>query len=444
MQPFVVMAKPVGARCNLECGYCYYSAVGKAGSDAAGSAAGLTGVASSVSGSASSVSGSSGAAPPARMDPETLERLITQYIRASAGPVVSFTWHGGEPSLAGIEFYKHAIEVQKRCLPDGWTCWNNLQTNGTLLDDEWCAFLADADFDVGLSIDGTEALHDSNRKDHAGRGTYRSAASALKCLQEHGLRPDLLCTVTSEAAKDPLSVYRALRDLGSGWLQFIPIVRRAADGALTGDSVTPEGYGSFLCDIFDEWSLYDIGRLDIQLVAEMTRVHSGGSAGLCWMSPTCGRALIAEQDGGIYSCDHFVNADHYLGNIAETPLGELANLPAQLRFGNDKRDLLPDQCMACDWLRYCNGGCPKDRFDFSDQGEPGLNCLCGGLRRFFSHAQPGVELIANMAGNGNLPVEVMAAMRKQRLTAWRNVGRNDPCPCGSGLKAKHCCWDKRP
>ena len=423
-QPFVVMAKPVGSLCNLQCSYCYYrnTEYGEAGAGGA------------------------------RMTDELLELFIRQYIEASPGPVVSFTWHGGEPTLAGLDFYRLAVELQKRYLPGGWSCWNNLQTNGVLLDDAWCSFLAQEHFDVGLSIDGAQWIHDTYRKDHNERGSYQLAADAVKRLQSHGVQPDLLCTVTEASAKEPLAVYRSLRALDTGWIQFIPIVRRgdlapaAADagGEVTPDSVTSAGYGKFLCAVFDEWALHDMGRLDVQLFAETMRVWSGGEAGLCWMAPTCGRALILEKDGGVYACDHFVNPDHRIGDIGSSHLGELADSPVQRRFGEDKRDGLCAQCRACPWLSACNGGCPKDRFALADDGEPGLNYLCEGLRSFFSYIQPAVKIINLFAKKGLAPDAIMFELRAMMKSKWKGVGRNDPCPCGSGRKAKNCCWSKRP
>ena len=407
---FSVMAKPVGSRCNLACGYCYYLKTER------------------------------GDQP--RMTDETLERFIRQYIEASPGPEISFVWHGGEPALAGPDFYRRAVELQKRYLPEGWTCWNNLQTNGTLLDDAWCAFLAEARFDVGLSIDGTEPLHDQYRKNLKGGGTYRAAADAARRLQARGIQPDLLCTVTSSSAKEPLAVYRALRRLGTGWIQFIPIVRVDPDGAAAPDSVTADGYGDFLCTVFDEWALNDLGRLDVQLFAETARVLAGGAPGLCWMAPVCGRALIVEMDGGVYSCDHYVTPEHRIGDIYSSHLGGLADSPAQLRFGQNKRESLPGRCRACEWLAVCGGGCPKDRFAPSDGGEPGLNRLCGGLARFFAHSRPVMAEIIARNKNGQPPETIMAALRARELARWKGIGRNDPCPCGSGKKAKFCCWAK--
>ena len=378
-----------------------------------------------------------------------LERFIRQYIESSQGPSVSFVWHGGEPTLAGLDFYKRAVELQKRYLPEGWECWNNLQTNGILLDEKWCAFLAEEHFDVGLSIDGAEWLHDKYRLDHNGNGSYKQAAAAVRCLQSHGIQPDLLCTVTSDAAKRPLDVYRALRAFNTGWIQFIPIVRRqfcdpGVPGEVTPDSVSGEMYGDFLCAVFDEWVLHDLGRLDVQLFAEAMRVRSGGSAGLCWMAGVCGRALVVERDGGVYSCDHFVFPEYRLGDIETSSLRVLADSPVQLRFGGNKRTGLPAQCRACPSLAMCNGGCLKDRFVGTENGGPGLNHLCEGLKRFFSYSEPALNLVNALSKRGQSPEAIMTSLRDRLAVVWKGVSRNDPCPCGSGKKAKQCCWSKRP
>ncbi len=415
-EAFAVMAKPVGPRCNLNCSYCYYL----------------------------ETTGAEGSPNQLRMSDSLLETYIRQYIAASPGPVVPFTWHGGEPTLAGLDFYRTAVELQQRYLPPGWNCWNNLQTNGLLLDDAWCAFLAEARFDVGVSIDGTEAVHDSYRRDQGGRGSYQRAVAAVRRLQAHGIQPDLLCTVTSLAASEPLAVYRALRDLNTGWIQFIPIVCRAADGRVTADSVTSAAYGNFLCEIFDEWLRRDLGRLEIQLVAETALVWAGGSASLCWMAPTCGRVVVVEQDGGVYACDHFVSPDYRLGDLAASSLLELVDSPRQRHFGDDKRDRLSEQCHTCPWLAVCNGGCPKDRFAPDEQGEPGLNYLCGGLRQFFAYAEPQLRRIVDLRKRGATTETIRAVLLAESQQRWQGVGRNDPCPCGSGRKAKQCCWSKRP
>ena len=415
-EPFVVMAKPVGPTCNLDCGYCYYLDTARFYDRP----------------------------HQFRMADDMLETYVRQYIEASPGPVVHFVWHGGEPTLAGLDFYRRAVELQQRYLPEGWSCWNNLQTNGTLLDDEWCSFLAEARFDVGLSMDGTRWLHDTYRKDRGGHGTYDRVVAALRRLQAHGIQPDILCTVTSAAAEDPLSVYRALRALDTSWLQFLPIVRRGPDGQATPESVTPEGYGRFLCTVFDEWVHHDLGKLNVQLFAETSVVWAGGDAHLCWMAPTCGRVVVLEHDGAVYACDHFVTPEYRTGDIESSHLGTLVDMPFQRRFGADKHDGLPGQCRSCRWLAACNGGCPKDRFGLMEDGEPGLNYLCDGLRTFFAHAEKPLRHFIERGQKGVAAETIMAELRAESLIRWRGIGRNDACPCGSGRKAKRCCWAQRP
>ncbi|MGM9521379.1 MAG: anaerobic sulfatase maturase [Oscillospiraceae bacterium] len=415
-EPFAIMAKPVGSKCNLNCEYCYYL-----GTDEL-----------------------IGNKPAPRMDDSTLETLIRRYIEESSGRVVHFTWHGGEPTLAGLDFFKRAVELQKKYLPAGYECWNNLQTNGILLDDEWCEFLAAERFDVGLSIDGAGWIHDRYRRDAAGVGTYERVSAAVRRLVDRGVRPDLLCTVTSDSSAEPLEVYRALRNLNTGWVQFIPIVRCDESGKVTEDSVTPEGYGEFLCAVFDEWIYNDVGKMDVQLFAETGRVLAGGGPGLCWMAPVCGRVLVVERDGGVYSCDHFVRPAYRLGNVLTDGLRELLESPEQRNFGEVKRSTLTAQCRACKFLPMCGGGCPKDRFSVSDSGENRQYYLCAGLLKFFNYAESRLSELVSLRREGKSPEAVMALLREEESRRWEGVGRNDPCPCGSGKKAKNCCWGRRP
>lgn len=415
-EPFALMAKPAGPLCNMACTYCYYLKT-----------------ADMYEGSALPI-----------MSEQLLDIYIRSYIQASPGPVVPFTWHGGEPTLAGLDFYRKAVELQGRYLPPGWEVWNNIQTNGLLLDDEWCSFLKDARFDVGLSIDGTQQNHDRYRRDKSNSGTYGKVAESCRRLQDHGIQPDLLCTVTSTAAEDPVGIYGALRDLDTGWIQFIPIVRRDSEGHITPDSVTPEGYGHFLCATFDEWLINDIGRLEIQQIAEMGLVWSGGATNLCHMAPTCGRVLVVEHDGAIYSCDHFVDPGHKIGNIATCNLPRLVDSPAQRLFGNRKRDTLSRECASCPWLDVCNGGCPKDRFSPNEDPSRPSNYLCEGLKTFFAHAEKPLKRVLERRRQGASPTAIMQEQRNILKAKWKGVGRNDPCPCGSGKKAKNCCWDRRP
>ncbi|MCD7842905.1 MAG: anaerobic sulfatase maturase [Lachnospiraceae bacterium] len=383
-QPFVVMAKPVGSLCNMHCSYCYYLDKGKY----------------------------SAHSRQVRMNVKLLEKLICQTIEASPGPVVSFTWHGGEPTLAGLDFYQYAVDLERKYLPGGWQVWNNLQTNGLLLNERWCRFLKENHFDVGLSIDGTQAVHDQNRKDLGGQETYDRVRQSVERLQAVEIEPDLLCTVNSATVQDALGVYRTLRELNTGWIQFIPIVVRCPDGNLSPESVCAEDYGDFLCTIFDEWVTNDLGQTDVQLFAETARIMAGGEASLCWMAPSCGRVLIAEEDGSLYSCDHFVDDKHRIGNLKRNRIEEAADSAFQVHFGNAKRDSLTAKCRACQWLKYCNGGCLKDRFGVTEDGEKGQYVLCAGLERFFAYACPVLEQVMQLSRQGKRPRQIMNAVRK--------------------------------
>ena len=399
---FSLMIKPVGASCNMRCAYCYYLGT-QTGTDRH-----------------------------ARMTEETLETVIRNYIASVPGPVVRFTWHGGEPTLAGLDFYREAVRLEQKYLPEGWECWNNLQTNGLLLDEAWCAFLAEEHFDVGVSIDGTQMVHDLYRRDVRGEGTYEKVRDSIRRLQEHSLQPDLLCTVTEETARRGAEVYRALRDLGTGWMQFIPILQQP-------QQVSSESYGNFLKDVFAAWFYRDLARTQVQLFSEMIRVLQGGSPGLCWMAPVCGNVLIAENDGSIYACDHFVDPEHRIGSACKEPLQTLLQLPEQERFGNRKREALTAQCRACPYLEMCGGGCLKDRFSLSADGEPGQYDLCGGLYAFFDYAVPRLRRAIELAAKDPSPSELLQTLIAEERGRYRKTGRNDPCPCGSGKKFKNCC-----
>ena len=378
----VVMAKPVGSRCNMRCRYCYYLGKGQYSAHAKQTV----------------------------MNADLLEKLIREAAASSAGPV-SFIWHGGEPTLAGIGFYRKVIELEKRLIPKEREVWNNLQTNGLLLNDEWCRFLKENRFDVGISIDGSELIHDQNRRTITGEPTHRRVLNAVSRLRRYGGDPDLLCTVNASSLKDPLGVYRALRDTGCTWIQFIPIVIRSGSGTLSPLSADPEGYGKFLISVFDEWSKNDLGKCDVQFFAEIARVLAGGEASLCTMRKTCGRVLIAEEDGAVYSCDHFVDDGHRLGNLRSGKLADMAESRFQKDFGERKESSLTGECRACPWLRFCNGGCPKDRFGKSAEGDAGQYILCEGLKRFFGHAVPILEKIVEASALGHSPARIMQDIR---------------------------------
>lgn len=369
-----VIAKPVGSRCNMNCAYCYYLEKGQY----------------------------STSKKQTRMSFALLEKLIKQTIEANEGPVVSFVWHGGEPTLAGLDFYKQVVALEKKYLPKGWQVWNNLQTNGLIINDEWCRFLRENRFDVGLSIDGDKLTHDKNRRDKGGNPTYDRIYKAAQKLKSYGIMPDLLCTLNAETVKTPIEVYRALRQLDTGWVQFIPVVVRDEDGNIDDISVTPEGYGDFLCAVFDEWIHNDLGRLDVQLFAETAKVWAGGKVGVCHMAETCGQVLVCEEDGSIYACDHFVDNEHRLGNLMANNMAKLAHSDGQISFGNAKKDTLTDECKACPYLKACNGGCPKDRF-----GENGQYYLCKGLKKYFAHADDMLHKVMELSRKGMKPDEIM-------------------------------------
>ena len=406
------MAKPIGARCNLACEYCYY------------------------------LPKQNMADGPARMAPEVLQAYVESAITAAPGPTVHFVWHGGEPTLAGIDFYRRAVALQRRALPDGWTCVNNLQTNGTLIDDRWAAFLAEERFAVGLSLDGPEEVHDAGRPDRRGRPSAARALRGLARLRAHGIEPDVLCTVTARSAAAGIDLYRFFLDHQVRWLQFLPVVQRAADGQVSPASVGADAFGDLLCTVFDEWVRHDVATIAVQTFLEAMLAEAGHQPSLCVMSETCGRALALERDGSVYSCDHFVDPAHRLGHVQVDGLAALVDGDVQVAFGRAKRDGLTAACRACPVLRMCRGGCPKDRFAAAPDGEPGHNALCAGYRRFFEHAAP---MLARLNGlvRRRVPVAtVMAelAAEEAHLEApWRAATRNGPCPCGSGRKFKQCC-----
>lgn len=382
--PFSVIAKPVGSRCNMNCAYCYYLDKGKYSQHVKQS----------------------------RMNFSLLEKLIRQTIEANPGPVVSFTWHGGEPTLAGIEFFQRVVEIEKKYLPKGWEVWNNLQTNGLLLNDEWCKFLRNNHFDVGISIDGNRLTHDKNRKDKGGNTTYNRVKKSIQRLLTYGIQPDLLCTVTSVSLDDPLDIYRALRALDTGWIQFIPVIVPMPNGGIDPISISPKGYGQFLCTVFDEWICHDLGLVDVQLFAETAKVWAGGTAGVCHMAPTCGQVIVVEEDGSIYSCDHFVDNEHRLGNLLSNRIDKTVNSIQQQNFGNSKKNSLTQECLACPWLSCCNGGCPKDRFGMSSDGENGQYYLCQGLKDFFSHADAPLHAAMSLSREGKSTQEIMSFIRE--------------------------------
>ena len=416
---FHVMTKPRGALCNLDCAYCYYLAKEML-----------------YPGSRF------------RMAHDLLEDYIHQYIDAQRVPVVTFAWQGGEPTLMGLDFYRCVVELQRTHRRPGMRILNTLQTNGTTLDDDWCAFFREHAFLIGLSLDGPRALHDRYRVDKGGKPTFDRVMRGVELLKAHGVDFNVLTTLHAANADYPMEVYRFLRDeVGARFIQFIPIVERDNDtGFQEGDtvterSITAEQYGRFLCAVFDEWVRRDVGRVFVQLFDVALAAWIGERPGLCVFEETCGAALALEHNGDLYSCDHFVEPKHRLGNIRELPLVEMVGSAQQRRFGLAKRDTLPRYCRDCAVRFVCNGGCPKDRIIQTPDGEPGLNYLCAGYKQFFTHIARPMEIMAAELRAGRAPANIMLILAREEAELSRRLaqaGRNDPCPCGSGKKVKRC------
>ena len=418
---FHVMMKPRGAICNLDCKYCYFLAK-------------------------EDLYPGSGF----RMSDDLLEEYVRQYIEAQQVPEVTFAWQGGEPTLMGLEFFEKAVELQKKHQKPGTRLFNSLQTNGTLLDGDWCRFFHENDFLIGLSLDGPRALHDAYRVDKGGKPTFDAVMRAAELMRSHEVEFNILTTVHAANADHPIEVYRFMRDVvKTRFLQFIPIVERDNEtGYQEGDevtdrSVTGKQYGRFLVRIFDEWVRRDVGKMYVQIFDVSLAAWSGQSPGLCIFMETCGDALALEHNGDLYACDHYVEPDYRLGNITEIPMMEMVLSEQQRAFGQAKLDTLPQYCLSCDVRFICNGGCPKNRIITTPDGEPGLNYLCEGYKAFFHHIDGPMRFMANELRHRRAPANVMSyirqrenELRKQR--EFRTVGRNDPCPCGSGLKYKRC------
>ncbi len=417
---FHLMTKPGGAICNLDCTYCYFLSKELL-------------------------------YPGSRFEMayDLLETYTKQYIAAQRVPEVTFAWQGGEPTLLGLEFYEHAVALQRKHRRPGMTIRNTLQTNGTLLDDAWCAFFGRHDFLVGLSVDGPERLHDAYRVNKGGKGSFKQVMRGLALLKKHRVDFNILTTLHAANAPYPLEVYRFLRDeVGARFMQFIPIVERANETGfqegtdVTDRSVTATQYGDFLNQIFDEWVRKDVGNVYVQMFDVALAAWVGMSPGLCVFEKTCGTALALEHNGDVYSCDHYVEPDYLLGNLQHLPLLEMVASEKQRAFGQAKDDTLPQQCRDCEVRFVCNGGCPKDRILTTPDGEPGLNYLCAGYRSFFNHVTPAMQFMAGELRQGRPPANIMRHLAlgdADARGAALSTPRNAPCPCGSGKKTKRCC-----
>jgi uncharacterized protein len=365
---FQVFAKPIGPICNLDCRYCYY--LEKEHLYPEGESF--------------------------HMPEEVLEEYIAQHIDASPETVIRFSWHGGEPTVLGLDFFRRAVELQLRHRPHDRRIVNGIQTNGTLLDEDWSRFLAAEGFAVGLSLDGPQELHDRFRVTKDGGPTHEQTMRGYRLLQEHGVNTDILCVVNSQNVRFPLQVYRFFKQIDAQYISFLPLAELQPDakGGVNPLTVPPEAWGEFLCNVFDEWRDHDIGRVKVQIFEEATRTAFDQEHSLCIFGRTCGDIPVVEHNGDFYSCDHYVDDGYRLGNIVETPLVELLESPEQKAFGKAKLDSLPRYCRKCEVRDMCNGECPKNRFAVTPDGEPGLNYLCEGYRRFFNHCQPFVSEVA--------------------------------------------------
>lgn len=333
------------------------------------------------------------------MKEDLLEEYIVQHMEATSDEVIFFSWHGGEPVLAGLDFFRRVVTLQRKYLPPGRVLLNGLQTNGTLLDDDWCRFLAEENFMTGISLDGPAALHNQHRCDSRGRDSYRLVRKGIDCLNRHGIVPELLCVVGSHNADYPLEVYRHFKQLGALYMTFLPLVVRHPGTAtgVTPGSVSAEAFGRFLCTLFNEWVERDIGKVKIQIIEEALSPAFGREHTLCIFKENCGRVPVIEHNGDFYSCDHYVDREHLLGNIREKPLAWYLESPAQQTFGAAKSATLPRICKECPVKALCNGECPKNRFLITPDGEPGWNYLCSGYQLFFNHLLPFAEAVRRAA-----------------------------------------------
>ena len=429
--PFHLMAKPTGAVCNLDCEYCFFLSKEML-----------------YPGSRF------------RMAADLQEAYIRQLLEAHEGvPEVVVAWQGGEPTLMGLDFFRRSIELEATWARPGQRILNTIQTNGTLLDDEWGAFLKEHEFLVGISVDGPAEMHDAYRVTKGGKPTFDRVMRGLDVLRRHQVDWNVLTTIHAVNGDHGRRVYTFLRDeLGATFMQFIPIIERATEETLpiadagwgsgvagrplytqegtlvTHRSVGPVQYGRFLVDVFEEWVRHDIGTVYVQMFDTALANWYGEPGGMCVHAETCGSQLALEHTGDVYSCDHFVEPNYLIGNIRDKHLLDLVASPRQRAFGQDKADTLTRYCRECDVRFACNGGCPKDRFAMSPYGEPGQHYLCPGYKTFFHHVEPSMTAMCALLRAGRAPAGLMETYRQ----ADAQRGRNDPCPCGGGRKWKHC------
>jgi len=405
---FHLLAKPTGATCNLDCKYCFFLSKELLYPDSR-----------------------------FRMTDEVLEAYIRELLEAHQEPEVTIAWQGGEPTLMGLDFFKRSIELVSKYKKPGQTVMHNIQTNGIKVEDEYAEFFNENHFLVGLSMDGPQEMHDAYRVNKGGQGTHKRVVKAWQILMEHGVDVNILCTVNAANADHPLEVYHYFRDeLKAQYIQLIPIVERStadmlplanegwgeragnrplyiqAGNLVTERSVKPEQYGRFLASIFDEWVRKDVGNVFV-INFDASLANWVGHPSVCIFQKTCGQALAMEHNGDLYSCDHFVEPAHILGNILETHMRTLIGSDQQLKFGRDKYDTLPRYCRECEVLFACYGECPRNRFLKTPDGEAGLNYLCFGYKEFFKHIDKPMKLMADLLQQGRYADEVMGILAEQ-------------------------------
>lgn len=411
---FQIFTKPIGPICNLDCHYCYYLQKED-----------LYPQSQSF-----------------RMPDDVLEEYIVQHIEVSPGTTINFFWHGGEPTILGLDYFRKIVALQHQHQPPGRRITNGIQTNGMLLDETWCRFFAEEQFAVGISLDGPAELHDQYRVTKGQKPSHAQVMQGYRLLLKHRVPCDILCVVHEQNVQHPRSVYRFFKDIKAQYISFIPLVEMhfGIEHGVGPRSVPAAAFGEFLCTIFDEWVRQDIGKIMVQIFEECIMHARGQGHALCLFRPTCGDVPVVEHNGDFYSCDHFVNPQHHLGNIRETSLFDMLESPEQRAFGQYKQDSLPRYCRECEVLDMCNGGCPKDRIIDAPDGEPGLNYLCAGYKRFFSHCRPYATQLAALWRSGQPAEKLMHTLQVEAMQNRPKVGRNDPCPCGSGRKYKRCCY----
>ena len=390
-QAFNIMIKPVGSLCNLKCHYCYY--LDKA-----------------------EIYG--GREP--RMTEQMLEHFVKEYIRANDVVEVFFNWHGGEPLLAGLDFYRKAVAFQQK-YAGSKKIHNTLQTNATLITPQWAQFFRANGFLIGVSLDGPQNVHDRYRGGKGGASVYDRVIRGIMELYRAGVQYNVMATVNKQSEGRALEIYQLLKSAGTRFIQFMPVVEHVKDGLIVSPetkgaklaswSVSAAGFGKFLCDIFDYWVRNDVGKVFVNQFDAALACWCGVQPGLCAFAQTCGGNAVIEHNGDLYPCDHFVYQDYRIGNVLETDLRTLMNSQKQIKFGIDKRNGLPEKCLRCRWFFACHGECPKHRFNVTDKGETGLNALCEGYEIFFSHISPYMDEMKKLLMAGKPASGVMDILK---------------------------------